>query len=210
MITPRPDGNSRCRASTQTPARQARPSTTSRRRSTRRPQRPPWSIALDLDRSLGHCRGQHLLPGLRVAGVNQHGHDDQLRHRHGGVIVSGRWSVYPVAVQGPRSVHGEISGRGLQSGEPLLRAAEAKSVRIRDGKMQVTGGPPSNAQPGSQQPAPGRPLGALFSGPFSLTRCNASSPTTSPPRSPRRRPNSYDPSGPMRPIRDRRSEARHA
>jgi hypothetical protein len=99
-------------------------------------------------------RGQHLLPGLGVAGVNQHGHDDQLRHRHGGVIVSGRWSVYPVAVQGPRSVPRRDQRRGLQSGEPLLRVAEAKSVRVRDGKMQVTGGPPSNAQPGSQQPLP--------------------------------------------------------
>ena len=206
MITPRPDGNSRCQASTQTPARQARPSTTSRRRST----------AATAATTMEHCARSRPKPGpLQGRGgspwqVNQHGHDDQLRHRHGGVIVSGRWSVSPVAVQGPRSVHGEISGRGLQSAEPLLRVAEAKSVRIRDGKMQVAGGPPSNAQPGSQQPAPGRPLGALFSGPFRLTRCNASSPTTSPPRLPRRRPNSYDPSGPMRPIRERRSEARHA
>ena len=38
--------------------------------------------------------------------------------------------------------HGEITRRGLQSGEPLLRVAEAKSVRVRDGKMQVTDGPP--------------------------------------------------------------------
>ena len=37
--------------------------------------------------------------------------------------------------------HGEITRRGLQSGEPLLRVAEAKSVRVRDGKAQVTDGP---------------------------------------------------------------------
>jgi hypothetical protein len=37
--------------------------------------------------------------------------------------------------------HGEITRRGLQSGEPLLRVAEAKSVRVRDGKAQVSDGP---------------------------------------------------------------------
>ena len=37
--------------------------------------------------------------------------------------------------------HGEITRRGLQSGEPLLRVAVAKSVRVRDGKAQVADGP---------------------------------------------------------------------
>jgi hypothetical protein len=37
--------------------------------------------------------------------------------------------------------HGEVSRRGLQSGEPLLRVADAKSVRVRDGMAQVTDGP---------------------------------------------------------------------
>ena len=37
--------------------------------------------------------------------------------------------------------HGEITRRGLQSGEPLLRVTEAKSVRVRDGRAQVTDGP---------------------------------------------------------------------
>jgi hypothetical protein len=37
--------------------------------------------------------------------------------------------------------HGEITRRGLQSGEPLLRVTEAKSVRVRDGKAQVSDGP---------------------------------------------------------------------
>ena len=50
--------------------------------------------------------------------------------------------------------HSEITRRGLQSGEPLLRVAEAESVRVRDGKMQAPTARRSNAQPGSQQPAP--------------------------------------------------------
>jgi hypothetical protein len=36
----------------------------------------------------------------------------------------------------------ELTRRGaLQSGEPLLRVAEAKSVRVRDGRTQVAEGP---------------------------------------------------------------------
>ena len=38
--------------------------------------------------------------------------------------------------------HAEITRRGLfQSGEPLLRVAEARSVRVRDGRVQVADGP---------------------------------------------------------------------
>jgi hypothetical protein len=134
-------------------------------------------------------RGQHLLPGLGVAGVNQHGQDDQPRHRHGGVIVSGSWSVRPGSWPSPRSVP-----RRDQRAGPAERGAAAARRR-----GQERGGPrrqdAGHRRPAVQTPNQdlnsrllGRPLGALFSGPFSLTRCNASSPTTSPPRSPRRRP----------------------
>jgi hypothetical protein len=38
--------------------------------------------------------------------------------------------------------HAEITRRGLfQSGEPLLRVAEARSVKVRDGRVQVADGP---------------------------------------------------------------------
>ncbi|MCI0689881.1 MAG: YciI family protein [Sporichthyaceae bacterium] len=38
--------------------------------------------------------------------------------------------------------HGEVTGLGVfQSGEPLLRVSEAKSVRVRDGRAHVTDGP---------------------------------------------------------------------
>ena len=38
--------------------------------------------------------------------------------------------------------HGEVTGLGVfQNGEPLLRVSEAKSVRVRDGRAQVTNGP---------------------------------------------------------------------
>jgi hypothetical protein len=44
--------------------------------------------------------------------------------------------------KGYDAFHGEVTGRGLlRSGEPLLRVAEAKSVRVRDGRAQVTDGP---------------------------------------------------------------------
>jgi hypothetical protein len=38
--------------------------------------------------------------------------------------------------------HAEVTGRGvLQSGEPVQRVSEARSVRVRDGRAQVTEGP---------------------------------------------------------------------
>jgi hypothetical protein len=38
--------------------------------------------------------------------------------------------------------HAEVTQRGvLRSGEPLLRVAEAKSVKVRDGRAQVADGP---------------------------------------------------------------------
>jgi hypothetical protein len=40
--------------------------------------------------------------------------------------------------------HGELAQRGVfQSGEPLRRIAEAKSVRVRDGKTRIADGPPA-------------------------------------------------------------------
>jgi hypothetical protein len=47
-----------------------------------------------------------------------------------------------VEAKGYDAFHGEVTQRGLlRSGEPLLRVAEAKSVRVRDGRAQVTDGP---------------------------------------------------------------------
>src|SRR5262245_29514356 len=44
--------------------------------------------------------------------------------------------------EGYNAFHGEVTGRGVfQSGEPLLRVAEAKSVRVRNGSAAVTDGP---------------------------------------------------------------------
>ena len=38
--------------------------------------------------------------------------------------------------------HDEVTQRGVfRSGEPLLRVAEAKSVKVRDGRAQVADGP---------------------------------------------------------------------
>jgi len=38
--------------------------------------------------------------------------------------------------------HAEVTQRGVfRSGEPLLRVAEAKSVKVRDGRAQVADGP---------------------------------------------------------------------
>ena len=44
--------------------------------------------------------------------------------------------------KGYDAFHGEVTQRGLlRSGEPLLRVAEARSVRVRDGRAQVSAGP---------------------------------------------------------------------
>ncbi len=44
--------------------------------------------------------------------------------------------------KGYDAFHGEVTQRGLlRSGEPLLRVAEARSVRVRDGRAQVSDGP---------------------------------------------------------------------
>jgi hypothetical protein len=44
--------------------------------------------------------------------------------------------------EGYNAFHGEVTGRGVfQSGEPLLRVADAKSVRVRNGSATVTDGP---------------------------------------------------------------------
>jgi hypothetical protein len=38
--------------------------------------------------------------------------------------------------------HGKVTQRGLlRSGKPLLRVAEANSVRVRDGRTQIADGP---------------------------------------------------------------------
>ena len=45
-------------------------------------------------------------------------------------------------IKGYNDFGDEINGRGVfQSGEPLLRVADAKSVRVRGGKAQVSDGP---------------------------------------------------------------------
>ena len=74
--------------------------------------------------------------------------------------------------------HGEISRRGLQSGEPLPRVAEAKSAQVRDGKMQVTDGPPSKRPTRISTSGSLAGRSARCQRTFSLTRCNASPPTT--------------------------------
>jgi hypothetical protein len=44
--------------------------------------------------------------------------------------------------KGYDAFHGELTQRGvLRGGDPLLRVAEAKSVRVRGGSAQVTDGP---------------------------------------------------------------------
>jgi hypothetical protein len=44
--------------------------------------------------------------------------------------------------KGYDAFHAEVTRRGVfQSGEPLLRVAQAKSVRVRDGRPQVSDGP---------------------------------------------------------------------
>jgi hypothetical protein len=44
--------------------------------------------------------------------------------------------------KGYDAFHGEVTQHGLfRGGDPLLRVAEAKSVRVRDGKTQVVDGP---------------------------------------------------------------------
>ncbi len=44
--------------------------------------------------------------------------------------------------KGYNAFHGEVTQRGvLRGGEPLLRVAEATSVRVRDHKVQVIEGP---------------------------------------------------------------------
>lgn len=44
--------------------------------------------------------------------------------------------------KGYDAFHAEVTGRGVfQSGEPLLRVSEAKSVRVRDGRASVGDGP---------------------------------------------------------------------
>src|SRR5215217_7310572 len=60
--------------------------------------------------------------------------------------------------------HGEVTRRGLRSGEPLLRVAEAKSVRVRDGKAQVTDGPAVETpeQLGGYYLVDGKDLGAKY------------------------------------------------
>ena len=100
-------------------------------------------------------RGQHLLPGLGVAGVNQHGQDDQPRHRHGGVIVSGSWSVRPGSWPSPRSVPrrdqraGACRAGSRCCASPRPRACGSETARCRSPTARR-----SNAQPRSQQPAP--------------------------------------------------------
>jgi hypothetical protein len=44
--------------------------------------------------------------------------------------------------KGYDAFHGAVTQRGvLRGGDPLLRVAEAKSVRVRDGRTRVTDGP---------------------------------------------------------------------
>jgi hypothetical protein len=44
--------------------------------------------------------------------------------------------------KGYDAFHGEVTQRGvLRGGDPLLRVAEAKSVRVRDGRTEVSDGP---------------------------------------------------------------------
>jgi hypothetical protein len=44
--------------------------------------------------------------------------------------------------KGYDTFHGEVTQRGvLRGGEPLLRVADATSVRVRDGNTQITDGP---------------------------------------------------------------------
>jgi hypothetical protein len=44
--------------------------------------------------------------------------------------------------KGYDAFHGEVTKRGvLRGGDPLLRVAEAKSVRVRDGRTQIADGP---------------------------------------------------------------------
>jgi len=44
--------------------------------------------------------------------------------------------------KGYDAFHGEVTQRDVfRGGEPLLRVAEAKSVRVRDGSAQITDGP---------------------------------------------------------------------
>jgi hypothetical protein len=44
--------------------------------------------------------------------------------------------------KGYDAFHGEVTQRGLlRGGDPLLRVAEANSVRVRDGRTQIADGP---------------------------------------------------------------------
>jgi hypothetical protein len=57
-------------------------------------------------------------------------------------VIGGPLQVDQAALAKAQEAFHSDQRAGLQSGEPLLRVAEAKSARVRDGKMQVTDGPP--------------------------------------------------------------------
>jgi hypothetical protein len=64
--------------------------------------------------------------------------------RHAGCRVAAE--RYTLISDGPAkgydAFHGEVTQRGVfRGGDPLLRVADAKSVRVRDGRTQIVDGP---------------------------------------------------------------------